>query len=143
VCKIISSKTDLHQNFSTKFLGPKLFFVKNHFLENRCAPKIFNKIFRSKNIFCEKSFPRKQICTKNFQENFLVEKIFVCIINSSKTDLHQSFSSKFLGPKIFCVQNHFLENRFAPKKFMKIFLSKKIFCRQNHFLENICTKNFH
>ena len=74
-------------------------WFQNHFLENRFLPKIFNnilsvkylygcKIISSKtgnyqkfwtNFFAEnmfrvaKSFPRKQVTTKNFQHNFFVE----------------------------------------------------------------------
>ena len=113
-CKIISSKTDLQGKNSSKiFLVENFLWFQNHFLDNRFASKKFFKNFFGRKFFMvAKSFPRKQICKK---------KISWKIFNVEN---------------VLWLQNHFLENRFARKKFLNIFFGRKFLRLQNHFLEN-------
>jgi hypothetical protein len=97
----------------------------------------------------EKSFPQKQVPTKNFHQFFGRKFVMVAVI-PSKTGSYQKLSSKsFLVEKFYCckiissemgsyqkisvenylwMQCHFLENRYIPKLsskfFVQIFLSK-------------------
>ena len=63
-------------------------WLQNHFLENRFIPKFSLKLFGSKIFLVGKSFPRKQVPTKKYQ-NILTET--------------------------FQLQNHFFENRLLQK----------------------------
>jgi hypothetical protein len=89
-CKIISSKTCSYQNFHQIFFVENFLLLQNHFLENRFLTKVSAIFFGRKFFMVAKSFPRKQVLTKYFRENCLVE----------------NFS---------WLQNHFLENNFLTK----------------------------
>ena len=97
----------MQNNFLENRFQPKIFiknllvenflWLQNHFLENRFEPKIFIKKFWSKIFYGWKFNSSKQVGTINYHTNSLVEN--------------------FLW-----LQNHFLENRFEPKIFIKKFL---------------------
>ena len=99
-----------------------------------------------------KSFPRKRVRTKNFQQLFIKNIFHGRKIISSKKCPYQKFSLKIFWSIIFCriflwSQNHFLENGSVQKSFIKNFLFKNFFWSKNHFLENgyvpkILLKNF-
>ena len=143
-CKIISPEIGLNQTFSSKFFGWKFSWMQNNFLGNSFEPKIFIKnVLLLQNHFLGNRFERKF-----FIENFWSKLFYGCKIISSGICLNQNFSSRIFWSKIFyrCkiisseiglnlkwssknflvenflwLQNHFLENRFAPKFLIKIF----------------------
>jgi len=92
-------------------LVQNVLWLENHILENWFAPKFFIKNFRTKIVYG-------------------------CKIISSKTGLHQSFSSKLLGRNFLWLQNHFLAKWFAQKIFVKNVLVENFLWLQNHSLEN-------
>ena len=112
VAKSIPRKQFLTKNFNETFCGRYFFlWLQNHFLENRILTKIFIMFFCGKFIIVSKSYSR----------NFFLTNIFYgCKIGSSKTDSYQNISwTFFLVENFLSLQNHFLENKFAPKIFIK------------------------
>ena len=142
-CKTISSKTGLNHKLSYKFFGLKFWWLQNHFLENRFEPKIFIKNFWSKIFYCSKSFPGKQVSTKNSHQKFLVHNFYGGKIISSELNMNQmyfgwhffmvaksfpvkqvwiiNFHKNIFGRKFLWLQTNFLENRFEPKILIKNF----------------------
>ena len=101
--KIISSKTESYQKFSTKLFGRKFFVVA-------------------------KSFPRKQVWTKNLHNNILVENFLWLQYNFLENRFEPKIIIKFfLFEGFLLIQNHFLANRFEPKIFIKMFLVENFF----------------
>ena len=106
------------RNFHQKVFGRKFLWLQNHFLEIRLETKIFIKIFFRKFFIIAKSFPRKQVWTRNFHQNFLVET--------------------FLW-----LQNHFLEIRFEPKFFINNFFRQFFMVAKSFPRKPVWTRNFH
>ena len=104
--------------FIKKFLVENFLWLQNHFLENRFDPKIVTKNFLVETFFyglkiisskigyyqtfstkcfgrkffmVTKSFPRKQIHTITFQQNFWSKIFYGCNIISSRTGSYQKF----------------------------------------------------
>jgi hypothetical protein len=74
---------------------------------------------------------------RKFSSKNVLSKIYYsCKIISSKTGLKQKFSSNFFFENFLLLQNHFFENWFEPKIFIKQFLVENFLWLQNHFLEN-------
>ena len=146
-CKIISSEMGSYPKISVE----NFLWMQCHFLENRYIPKMFIEIFCPNFFMIAKSFPRKQVPTKNFHQHFfgqnflllqhhflenrfaskiymiifLDEHFYGCKFVSSKTGSYQKFPSTFFWKKsLLSFKNHFLENRFLPKIFIKIFWLK-------------------
>ena len=113
--KTSSSKADTYQKFEQNIFV-KLFMVAKSFSRKQDTTKIFNKIFWTKMFMVAKSFPRKQIHTKNVYQN-----LYGCKIISTKKGNYQIFLTKYFGQNCFMVENHFLDNRFARKIFIKRF----------------------
>ena len=123
VAKSFPRKQVPTKNFHQIYLVETFLQSQNHFLENRFLLKTFIKFFWSKFFMVAKSFPRKQVPTKNFHqiwskivygrkiissktgsyqkfsENFLVEIFYGRKIHSSKTGSHQKSSSKIFWLK--------------------------------------------
>jgi hypothetical protein len=92
-CNIISSKTGLNQNFSSKFLVENFLWLQNHFLENRFEPKIIIKNFLvEKFLWLQNNFLENRFEQKIFIKHFLAEKFYGCKIISQKTGLNQKSS---------------------------------------------------
>ena len=86
---ILATCPDHH--FLQKLFGRKCFIVRNHFLKNWFAPKIFIKHFLGHNLLLfAKSFPRKRICTKTFHQKFFGRKFFIV----AKSFPRKQFSTK-------------------------------------------------
>ena len=90
ICKIVSSKTGLSKIFSSTIFWPKFFYG--------C------KIVYSKT---------------GENQKFLFKTFYGCKTISSRRGFNQKFSSKYFGRKFLWLQNHFYENRFLPKMFIK------------------------
>ena len=142
----MSWRTGSHQKFSSKyFLVEKVLFLQNHFLENRFLPKNFGR-----NFFMDaKSFPRKQVSTKNSHQKFLVHNFYGGKIISSELNMNQiSFGWKFfMVAKSFSrkqVLTKIFGNFFWPKFFMvaKLFPRKQISTKQNFSSKIIWSKIF-
>jgi hypothetical protein len=103
--KIISSKTSLHQIFSSKILVETFLWLQNHFLQNRFAPNIFIKKILVENVL---------LLENHLLENSFAPKIFI---------------KKILVENFLLLQNHFLENWFAPKMLIKKFWSNICCCK--------------
>ena len=109
--KIISLKTGSNQKFSSQMIVRKFFMAG-------------------------KSIPRKQVCFQNFHQKYFGPKFFNCKIISTKKIRTKNFHQLFLVEYFLLLHNHFLENRFQPKIFIKNFLVEIFLFLQNHFLEN-------
>ena len=120
-------------NFLKNRFPPKIFiqhclvenflWSQNHFLQNRFLPKIFISNFCSKFFIVAKSFPRKQVPTKNFHRKFSSRKIFLWLQNYflENSFLPKIFICNFVVENFLWLQNHFLENTFLPKISIKTF----------------------
>ena len=123
-------------------------WLQNNFLENRFAPKTLNKKlfvadshtskFFDRNIFMvPKSFLRKLVLTKYFDQNFWWKIFNGCeIVSLKKNFLPKIFIKIVLVQSSLWLQNHFLENRILIKIFINIFSVKIFLWLQNHLLEN-------
>ena len=75
-----------------------------------------------------KSFPRKQVCTNNFHQEFFGRRFYM-VANSfprkqvTTKNVHQTFLIEIF----LLLQNHFLENRLPPKIFINFFFGWKLF----------------
>ena len=99
-------------------------WLQNHFLENRFQPKNFHQSFLVHNFYggkiisselnmnqiffgwkcfmVAKSFPRKQVWTKNFHKNFFGRKFFMVAKKfPTKQVWTKNFHKKFFDRKIF------------------------------------------
>ena len=109
-------------------------------------------MFGRKLFIVAKSFPRKQVPTKNFHEICLVENFLWSQNHFLENRFLLKMFIKFIWSKIFLwSQNHFLENRFILKIFIKFFWSKIFYGRKinsskigsyQQFLPNCLLENF-
>ena len=128
------------------------YLLKNDFLENWFAPKIFIKYFLEENfLLLKNNFLEYRFAPKRFNKNFSVDIFHCWKIISSKTYLNQKFlveifmAAKWFPWKQVCTK-HFHETILAEnvygcknissktKRFIKNFWSKMLWF-QNHFLE--------
>ena len=104
VAKSFPRKQVWTRNFHQKYLVENFLWLQNHFHDNRFEPKIFiRNVLCRKCFMVAKSFPWKQVPTKNVHQNIFVGIFLWFQIISSKTGLHPKFSSKNVWLKIFYV----------------------------------------
>jgi hypothetical protein len=109
--KSIHRKQVPTNKFSTKIFWSKIFCLQNYFLENRIQKLFSPKLFMVTESFPRKQFPIKHICGDIFRREFL------SLLNHLFDKwLLKKLSYKFFGGKFL---NHFLENGFLPKIFIK------------------------
>ena len=122
---------------------------------NNLIQIFISKIFWSDIFLVAKSFPRKQVTTKNVHRKFFNFHKKILVENFLRSQIH--FLENWLPPKIFInnflvdnvlrLQIQFLENRFLPKIFIQNFLVNDFLWFPNHFLDirflpKIFIKNF-
>jgi len=138
-------------------LWSQIFIVQNHFIENRFELKIFwlkisygckiislktgfirkcsPIIFGRQCFFVAKSFPRKEVWTKKFHEQFFVGWILWWKNISSKTGWNQKFSTTTLWSKFFMVaqdvpQKQVLTKNYPEKFLVENFYGCKMICSE-------------
>ena len=90
-----------------------------------------------------KSFPRKQVPTKNFHQLF-GRKFFMVAKSFPRNQVRtKNFHQIFLVENFLWSQNHFLQNKYLLKIFIKFFWSKIFYCRKIISSKTGPTKNFH
>ena len=129
VAKSFPRKQVLIKIFKQKFFAAIFLWLQNHFLENRFEQNIFIKHVPVQNVlwlqnrFLEnrfeqksfikkfaKSFPRKQVWTKNFHQQFFGPKFFIVPKTfPRKQVLTKNIHENFLVENFLWLQNLFLE----------------------------------
>jgi hypothetical protein len=94
-------------------------FPRKQVWTKNCHQKLFGRKF----FMVAKSFPRKQVSTKNFHQTFSVHNFSGGKIISSELNMKK----KILVQKFLWVQNNFLGSRIGPKLFIKNFLVENYF----------------
>jgi len=98
VAKSFPRKLVVTKGFDQNFLGRKFFLsLQNHFLENRFLPKNFLHFFCSKFFMVAKSFSRKLVFTKDFDQTFFGRKSFIVAKSFPPKEVPtKNFHPKFL-----------------------------------------------
>ena len=92
-----------------------------------------------------KSFPRKQVPTKNFNQIFLVENCLWSQNHFLENRYLLKIVIKFFGRKFFMVAKSFPPKQVPIKNVHQIFLVENFLLSQNHLFprKQVPTKNFH
>ena len=135
VAKSFTRKQVLTNNFHESFLVENFLWLQNQFLENRFWLKIFIKNFCWNIFIVAKTFPRKQVWTKNFHQKFFGSISFMVAKSFPRIQvLIKNLRQKFYCWKFFMVAKSLPRKQVLIKIFVNNFFADNSLLLQSHFL---------
>ena len=114
--------------FINNFLFENVLWLQNQLIGNGSFKNFSWKPYSRKIFKVAKSFPRKQVYTKHFHQNVLVENFYGCKIISLKTGFDLKFSSNIFLLKIFYgYKIIFSKTGFNPKNVLQSYFGRTFF----------------
>ena len=121
--------------------------LQSHILENSYPIKVFiNHFFNRKCFFFAKSFPREQLSTKNFHQKFFSVENFLSLQNHFLNNSYplKIFIKNVYGRKLFIIAKSFPREQLSTKSLNQKYFYRNFFIIAKSFpREQLCTKSFH